>query len=100
VTCAAIQRGCVITIGDADFASNLYLGILGNRDFFLAVIDLLTHRELHGVLRPVQPGGALSLISLTARQSSLVFWTTVVLPPATVLAIGAIAALRRRKRLA
>jgi hypothetical protein len=94
------QRGGVITIGDADFASNLYLGILGNRDFFLAVIDLLTHRELHGVLRPVQPGGGLSLISLTARQNSLVFWTTVILPPATVLAIGAIAALRRRRRLA
>jgi len=96
---STIQRGGVITIGDADFASNLYLGILGNRDFFLAVIDLLTHRELHGVLRPVQPGGALSPISLTARQSSLVFWTTVVLPLATVLAIGAIAALRRRERL-
>jgi hypothetical protein len=93
------SRGGIIAVGDADFASNLYLGVLGNRDFFLALIDVLSRREIHGVLRPLRGGGALSPISLTERQSSLLFWATVVLPPVIVLVTGAIAVLRRRRGL-
>jgi hypothetical protein len=89
--------GGVVVVGDADFVNNLYLGLLGNRDFFLSTIGLLTRRELHGALRPVRPGGALSPLSLTARQTLVVFGATVVTPPALVLLAGLIAALRRRR---
>jgi ABC-type uncharacterized transport system involved in gliding motility auxiliary subunit len=91
--------GSIIVIGDADFVTNLYVGLVGNRDLFLALVDLLTHRELHGVLRPLRPGGSLSSLSLTAGESSAVFWTTVVGPPALVAAAGLLAAVRRRRRL-
>lgn len=91
------RSGDVVVIGDADFVTNLYLGLVGNRDFFLATVDLLTRRELHGVLRPLPPGGSLSTVTLTARQGTVVFWTTVVAPPALVIAVGVLAALRRRR---
>lgn len=88
--------GGVVVIGDADFASNLYLGVMGNEEFFLSILAMLTRRELHGALRPTRPGGALSALSLTARQSLLVFCTTVLVPPALVLLVGLVLARRRR----
>lgn len=93
------RSGDVVVIGDADFATNLHLGLMGNSQFFLAIIDLVTRRELHGVLRPIDPGGSLSTVTLTARQGTFVFWATVVAPPALVIVVGALAALQRRRRL-
>jgi ABC-type uncharacterized transport system involved in gliding motility auxiliary subunit len=93
------RSGDVAVVGDADFVSNLYLGLLGNRDVFLALLDLLTRRELHGALRPVPPGGSLSPLTLTRRQERLVLWTTVILPPAMVLLGWGVVAARRRRRL-
>jgi ABC-type uncharacterized transport system involved in gliding motility auxiliary subunit len=90
-------RGGVVVVGDADFVNNLYLGLLGNREFFLSTIGLLTRRELHGALRPTRPGGALSPLSLTARQTLAVFAATVAAPPALLLLVGLIAALWRRR---
>jgi ABC-2 type transport system permease protein len=89
--------GAVVVVGDSDFASNLYLGVLGNRDLFLAIVGLLARRELHGTLRPARPGGALSPISLSTRQARLLFWGTVVMPPALAAVAGIVGAIRRRR---
>jgi hypothetical protein len=92
------RTGDVAVVGDADFASNLYLGLLGNRDFFLALLDLLTRRELRGAPRPVEPGGSLSALTLTRAEERFVFWTVVVLPPAAVVFVWVAAAAARRRR--
>ncbi len=91
--------GGLVVIGDADFVSNLYLGVLGNRDLLLAAVNLLTRREMRGLMRDTQPGRMLSPLHLTAREGTIVLWTTVVLPPLAVSAAGFLAALRRRRRL-
>jgi hypothetical protein len=93
------RTGDIAVLGDADFATNLYLGLLGNRDFFLVLLDLLTRRELRGALRPVEAGGSFSALTLTRSQDRFVFWTAVVLPPAMVAFVWiALAAVRRRRR--
>jgi ABC-type uncharacterized transport system involved in gliding motility auxiliary subunit len=91
--------GGIVVIGDADFASNLYLGVLGNRDLLLATLSLLTRREIRGLARDTQPPRTLSPLHLTPRDGAMVFWTTVVLPPLGVSAAGLLAALRRRRGL-
>jgi ABC-type uncharacterized transport system involved in gliding motility auxiliary subunit len=92
------RTGDIAIVGDADFATNLYLGLLGNRDFFLVLLDLLTRRELRGALRPMEPGGSFSALSLTRSQDRFVFWTAVILPPALVLLAWAAATAARRRR--
>jgi hypothetical protein len=91
------RTGDLAVIGDADFVTNLYVGLLGNRDFFLRIIDVLTRRELHGMLAPEEPGGTLSPLTLTARQGTIVFCTTVLAPPALVILAAMAVALRRRR---
>lgn len=89
--------GGLAVVGDADFASNLYVGLLGNRDFFLSLLDLLTHRELRGMLDPSRPRGGISGLTLTTAESRIIFWATVVFPPTIVMLAGIGAAIRRRR---
>ena len=91
--------GGLVVVGDADFASNLYVGVLGNRDFLLALVDLLTRRTVRALTRQVRTEHAFSALVLTPNQASLAFWTTVVMPPGLVAAAGLLAALRRRRGL-
>ncbi len=95
------ERGSVVAIGDAEFATNLYLGSLGNRDFFLNLAHLAARAEVLIAGRgAATPGGTFSQIYLTAGQARVLFWTGVVLLPGTVLLAGALVGWRRRRRSA
>jgi len=90
--------GRVVVIGDADFASNVYLSLLGNRDLLVTAAELAARNEVLGAARPrTTPRGTISPIQLTQAESRIVFWGTVVVP-AFLLAATALVVRRRRGR--
>ena len=96
---AADDGGSVIAVGDAQFATNLYFGSLGNRDFFLNLAHLAARAEVLIAVRGAgDPGGTFSQIYLTAAQARILFATGVVLLPGLVLLTGALVGWRRRAR--
>ena len=59
----------MIVFGDSDFASNLYLNLLGNKDLFMSSIGVLAEdEELIAMRHKGLPRGSLSPVYLTARQ--------------------------------
>ena len=108
VPVAAIARvgteetsGSVVVVGDGEFATNLYVGTLGNRDFFLNLAHLAGRAEaLIGTRHEITPGGTFSRLHLTAPQGRILFWLSVVVLPAVVLLMGALIGWRRRVRSA
>jgi ABC-type uncharacterized transport system involved in gliding motility auxiliary subunit len=98
---ASDTSGSVVVVGDGDFATNLYVGTLGNRDFFLNLAHLAGRAEaLIGARREILPGGTFSRLHLTAPQARTLFWVSVVLLPAMVLGFGGLIGWRRRARSA
>ena len=99
VRAAGGREGRLVVIGDADFATNLHLGVLGNRDLLLTAAELVARADALAAARPAAPpGGTFSPLTLTAREARLVFWGAVVAPSALM---GAAAlAMARRRRLA
>jgi len=93
--------GALVVIGDGDFATNLYIGLLGNRDLFLNLSSLTARaEELISAREEIAPGGTFSPVDLSARQSAMLFWATVVILPAIVLLTGAAVGWRRTLRSA
>ena len=73
-------------IGDSDFAANLAIGVQGNRDLFLNVVNWLAQQENLIAIRPREPDDR--RITVTAEQQTMVFWLSVVLIPGLLLAAG------------
>jgi ABC-type uncharacterized transport system involved in gliding motility auxiliary subunit len=93
------KGGCMIVFGDSDFASNLYLNLLGNKDLFMSAVGLLAEdRELVAMRRKGLPRGSLSAVSLTARQGRLIFWMSVIVLPASCALLGSLMTFRRQRR--
>ena len=91
------REGRVVVVGDADFATNLHLGMLGNRDLLLTAAELAARAEALAAPRPAAPpGGTFSPLTLTAREARLVFWGVVVAPSALMGAVALAMARRRR----
>ena len=89
----------MIVFGDSDFASNLYLNLLGNKDLFMSSLGVLAEdQELIAVRRKGLPRGSLSPISLTAQQGRLLFWVAVVVSPGCCAVLGLLITWRRRRR--
>jgi hypothetical protein len=95
------RPGRAVVIGDADFASDAYLDLLGNRDLALnAVAWLVGEEELAGertspvpeVLRPLSP------LVLNDVQARGLLIGSAVIPPVFVLACGVILVSRGRRR--
>jgi ABC-type uncharacterized transport system involved in gliding motility auxiliary subunit len=96
---ATARTGRMMVFGDSDFASNLYLNLLGNKDLFMSSIAVLTEDpELIAVRRKGLPRSSLSPISLTAQQGRLIFWTGVVAVPAGFALMGVLITWARRRR--
>jgi len=96
---AAARMGRMIVFGDSDFASNLYLNLLGNKDLFMSSIAVLTEDPaLIAVRRKGLPRSSLSPVSLTADQGRIIFWAGVIGIPASFLLLGVITTWRRRRR--
>lgn len=92
------EPGRIAVLGDADFASNLQLGLAGNRDLLLAIAGLLGRGVALAAERPEsRPGGTFSPLVLTAREGSLLLWLGVVLPTLLFAAGGVAMALRARR---
>jgi len=93
------KTGRMIVFGDSDFASNLYLNLLGNKDLFMSSIGVLAEdEELIAMRRKGLPRSSLSPVSLTARQGRVIFWIAVVVEPAGFALLGILVTWRRRRR--
>jgi ABC-type uncharacterized transport system involved in gliding motility auxiliary subunit len=95
------KSGSLVVVGDGDFATNLYVGSLGNRDLFVNLAHLASRAEaLIGTRREILPGGTFSRVHLTALQGRILFWISAVLLPAAMLLLGLVVGWRRRARSA
>lgn len=93
------KMGRMIVFGDSDFASNLYLNLLGNKDLFMSSIGVLAEdEELIAIRRKGLPNSSLSPVFLTAWQGRFIFWIAVVAEPAFFAGLGLLITWRRRRR--
>jgi ABC-type uncharacterized transport system involved in gliding motility auxiliary subunit len=86
----------VVLIGDSDFASNGFVNLSGNRDFFLNTISWLAEEENLIAVRPKESRS--TPVFLTAAQGQVVFLVPVVLIPLAVIVAGGVTVARRRGR--
>lgn len=84
----------VVVFGDSDFASNLALGVQGNRDFFLNAVNWLAQQENMIAIRAKQPSDR--RLTMTAGQQQLVFWLSLAFIPGLFILAGVQAWWRRR----
>lgn len=84
----------VVVYGTSNLATNQFLNLQGNRDFFLNTVSWLAEEEDQIAVRPRDVRQ--TPIFLSAQQGQAVFWLPVVVLPAAVLAGGVIAVVRRR----
>jgi ABC-type uncharacterized transport system involved in gliding motility auxiliary subunit len=94
------RPGRLVVVGDADFASDAYLDLLGNRDLALNAVawaggeEALTgarNKTVPEVIRPLSP------LVLTEAQARAIFLAGVVVEPAMVLLLGlTLVGVRRR----
>jgi len=89
--------GRLVVIGDADFASNLFLDYLGNRDLLLNSVNWLTGEESMIGSRPPRQVPGVNQLFISAHEGERVFWLGAVAQPLVVLALGAGIVLRRRR---
>jgi ABC-type uncharacterized transport system involved in gliding motility auxiliary subunit len=76
----------VVIAGDADFADNDLLMQVGNRDFFMNMVDWVTQQENLISIRPHD--AADRRVNLTEDQGRLVGWLVLVIVPGLLVATG------------
>ncbi len=84
----------VVVVGDSDFATNGFVGLSGNRDFFLNTLSWLAEEENLIAIRPKEPRNV--PIFLTAAQGQVLFWLPVVVLPLAMVGAGVSAIVRKR----
>jgi ABC-type uncharacterized transport system involved in gliding motility auxiliary subunit len=84
----------VVAVGDSDFASNMAIGISGNRDFFMNSLNWLSQQENLIAVRPRQPEDR--RLTLTADQQNRVMILSLFIIPGLVFATGVYTWWRRR----
>lgn len=89
------SRGRLVVFGNSAFASNAYMGLLGNQDFFLNAISWLAEEQDLISIRPKTLQG--SPVILTSNQARMVFWVPVVFLPVAVLLAGSLILYHRRR---
>ncbi len=92
------EGGRMVVMGNSSFASNHYLNVMGNRDFFQNTINWLADRREFMAPRARLSQASSSMFFLTASQSRLVFWSSVVAQPGLVLGLGIFVVAWRRLR--
>jgi ABC-type uncharacterized transport system involved in gliding motility auxiliary subunit len=98
VTASQGVEGRIVVIGDADFATNLHVGVLGNRDLLLAAAELAVRPDPYTASRPRPVSlSTFSTLALTAREARLVLWGAAIIP-AALAGVIALAMARRRRR--
>jgi ABC-type uncharacterized transport system involved in gliding motility auxiliary subunit len=84
----------VVLLGDSDFATNAFVNLSGNRDFFLNTLAWLAEEENLIAVRPKEP--RVTPVFLTGAQGQVLFWVPVVLVPLALVVAGSVAVARRR----
>jgi ABC-type uncharacterized transport system involved in gliding motility auxiliary subunit len=87
-------EGRVVAVGDADFASNSFLGFQGNQDFFLNLVAWLAEDADLISIRPKEPKNQSLFLSRTAQQN--VAWVALVIVPFFFVVAGIVTWWRRR----
>ncbi len=84
----------VVVFGDSDFASNLALGISGNRDLFMNAVSWLAQQENLIAIRPKEADDR--RVTMTANQQLRVTILALLVVPMLVFGSGVYAWWRRR----
>lgn len=95
------RRGRLVVVGDADFASDAYLDVLGNRDVALNAIAWAAGEAALAGDRPVQVPEIerpLSPLVLTEGQARVLLLGVAVVQPLAVFALGVVVVAVRRRR--
>jgi ABC-type uncharacterized transport system involved in gliding motility auxiliary subunit len=80
--------GRVLVYGDSDFATNFFLGYLGNRDLFLNSVNWLAQEDTLVASRPPAQVPGINQFFLSASEGRRVFWIGTIVQPAVVLLFG------------
>jgi ABC-type uncharacterized transport system involved in gliding motility auxiliary subunit len=97
LTVAAVatkDKARLVVYGTSNLASNQFLNLQGNRDFFLNTVSWLAEEEDQISVRPKD--AKQTPVFFNANQAQLVFLLPVVVLPGLVLAGGIVAVVRRR----
>lgn len=90
--------GRLLVYGDADFASNLLLEYLGNRDLLLNSVNWLAGEETMLGARPPTQAPGINQLFVSARQGERIFWLGTIVMPAAVLVLGLGGVTMRQRR--
>lgn len=85
----------IAVLGDADFASNGYINVQGNKDLFLNTVSWLAAEEDLISVRPRSPEDR--RLHMTQKQSRLLLWGGVLLLPLVIFGLGINVYRKRRK---
>lgn len=97
LTLAAVatkDKARLVLYGTANLATNQFLNVQGNRDFFLNTVSWLAEQEDQISIRPKDTKS--TPVFLTSQQAQAAFWLPVVILPAVAVVGGIVAASRRR----
>jgi ABC-type uncharacterized transport system involved in gliding motility auxiliary subunit len=89
------QRSRIVVVGDSDFATNRFLGLLGNGDFLLNSVQFLAEEEI--VIPISLKAGLGERIYISVSEGRLVFVACLVLMPLMVAAMGGYVLFRKRR---
>jgi len=98
---AGERPGRLVVVGDADFATDAYLDVLGNRDIALNAVAWAAHEDTLAGNRPARVPEIqrpLSPLVLTEAQARLLLLGVAVVEPALVLGAGLVVVGLRRRR--
>jgi len=84
----------VVVFGDSDFATNAYAGVPGNPNLFANAVNWLAQQENLIAIRPREAEDR--RVTMTPRQQTLAFLTSILFIPALVFAAGVFTWWRRR----
>jgi ABC-type uncharacterized transport system involved in gliding motility auxiliary subunit len=91
---ATRDKARIVVYGTSNLASNQFLNVQGNRDFFLNTVSWLAEQEDLISIRPKDTRQ--TPVFLTSQQAQAVFLIPVVVLPGIVLVGGIVTLVRRR----
>ncbi len=89
-------QGRVVVYGNAEFADNFFIELLGNKDLFVNSVDWLAREPQAISRRPLRFEPGRQQFFVTAEDTAAAFWGTAVVEPAVFALIGLVLAVRRR----
>ena len=87
-------NGMFVVVGSSSWAANSFLRFNGNRDLFLNMLNWLSSDEDLISIRPKEPEDR--RLNMSRRQSTMVFYSTVIMIPLVIVMAGLSVWWRRR----